>query len=187
MYSYVDMRQYSGFFDGMRVFNQEKRKDGSENAYDSYPMPKGLVDKTSDMATNKDNTGYTTQSPGKGNVYNASSVNADLLAHMNDLNARYNSQGTTMYFSFAPVNKAYLSENSLNKETQDSYVARLREVLDYEVISHPSNYIIEQEYFNNSDYHPGATGRTIRTTALIADLKAQLIKEERWEEPQTNE
>ena len=187
VYSYVDMRQYTGFFDGMRVFNQEKRKDGSENAYDSYPISRALVDKTSDMASNRDNTGYVTQSPGKGNVYNAGSVNASLIAHMNDLNARYNSRGTTMYFSFAPVNKAYVSENSLNKETQDSYVARLREVLDYEIISHPSDYIIEQEYFNNSDYHPGVTGRTMRTTALIADLKAQLIKEGKWEEPQTDE
>jgi hypothetical protein len=87
-----------------------------------------------------------------------------------------------MYFSFAPIDKGYLNSAALDKANQDAYVARLREVLDYEIISHPSDYYYDHKYFYNSTYHPGITGRTMRTTALIADLKAQLVKEGRWEE-----
>ena len=138
-----------------------------------------------DLTTNKDEPNFAPS--GASNPYNAKSVNATIIANINAINARYNERGTTMYYSFAPIDMAILHENSLKKENQDAYVARLREVLDYEVISHPSDYYYEHKYFYNSTYHPGITGRTMRTTALIADLKAQLIKEGRWEEPVTNE
>ena len=184
IFSYVDMRNHPGFFDGLRVFNQEKRKGMKERAYDSYT---GFIDKTSDMISNKDVDNYQTANPKGSYPYNKNSINANNIANVNAFNARMKAQGTTMYYSFAPINKESLKDQALVKENQDEYVARLREVLDYEVISHPSDYILEQIYFNNSDYHPGVTGRQLRTAALIADLKAQLIKEGRWEELPANE
>ncbi len=186
IFSYVDMRKHPGFFNGLCVFNQQTRKDGKEVAYDRYGNTPQLVDKTSDMQNNKDVSNYQTQSPKSAHPYNKNSINENNIANVNAFNARMKAQGTTMYYSFAPINKAYLKDQALVKENQDAYVARLREVLDYEVISHPSDYILEQIYFNNSDYHPGVTGRQMRTAALIADLKAQLIKEGKWEEPQAN-
>lgn len=182
VFSFVDMRKYKGFFDGLKVFNQEKRNSSKGVSYEKYG---GSINKMTDLTTNKDEPNFAPS--GTSNPYNAKSVNATIIANINAINARYNERGTTMYYSFAPIDMAILHENSLKKENQDAYVARLREVLDYEVISHPSDYYYEHKYFYNSTYHPGITGRTMRTTALIADLKAQLIKEGRWEEPVTNE
>ncbi len=184
IFSFVDMRKYPGFFDGMCVFNQEKRKQSVGTTYEKYG---GSIDKMTDLTTNKDAPNFAVDNPGTSNPYNANSVNATIIANINAINARYNQRGTTMYYSFAPIDKDLLSAKSLDKANQDAYVARLKEVLDYEVISHPSNYYYEHKYFYNSTYHPGITGRTMRTTALIADLKAQLIKEGKWEEPQVNE
>ena len=182
IYSFVDMRKYKGFFDGMRVFNQEKRLGQSAKSYENYG---GSINKMTDLTTNKDAPNFDTKPT--SNPYNKNSVNATNIANINAINARYNERGTTMYYSFAPIDKGYLNSAALDKANQDAYVARLAEVLDYEVISHPSNYYYDHKYFYNSTYHPGITGRTMRTTALIADLKAQLIKEGKWEEPVTNE
>ena len=177
VFSFVDMRKYKGFFDGLCVFNQEKRVNNAGYTYEKYG---GSINKMTDLTTNKDEPNFDT-SP-TTNPYNKNNVNATNIANINAINERYNQRGTTMYFSFAPIDKGYLNENAFKKENQDAYVARLREVLDYEVISHPSNYYYDHIYFYNSTYHPGITGRTMRTTALIADLKAQLIKEGKWEE-----
>lgn len=190
IFSYVDMRKHPGFFDGLCDFNQTKRIGKKEVPYDRYGNNDGrpqLVDKTSDMPSNKDVSNYQTQSPKSSYPYNKNSINAKNIENVNAFNERMKAQGTTMYYSFAPINKESLKDQALVKENQDEYVARLREVLDYEVISHPSDYILEQIYFNNSDYHPGVTGRQMRTAALIADLKAQLIKEGKWEELPANE
>lgn len=179
IFSYVDMRKYVGFFDGLCVFNQEKRKQSAGTTYENYG---GSIDKMTDLTTNKDEPNFSV-SP-SSNPYNANSIDSkvEMIANINAINARYNQRGTTMYYSFAPIDKGCLKPASLERANQDAYVARLREVLDYEVISHPSSYYYEHEYFYNSNYHPGITGRRMRTEALIADLKAQLIKEGRWEE-----
>ena len=184
VFSFVDMRKYKGFFDGLRVFNQEKRAGSAGTSYEKYS---GSINKMTDLTTNKDEPNFVVDNPGSSNPYNVNSVNAANIANINAINARYKERGTTMYYSFAPIDMDLLNATALQKETQDAYVARLAEVLDYEIISHPSNYYYEHKYFYNSTYHPGITGRTMRTTALIADLKAQLIKEGKWEEPVTNE
>ena len=182
VYSFVDMRLYKGFFDGMRVFNQEKRNKSVGVSYEKYG---GSINKMTDLTTNQDAPNFDTTP--SSNPYNKNSVNATIIQNINAINKKYNERGTTMYYSFAPIDKGYLNDNALKKENQDAYVARLAEVLDYEIISHPSNYYYDHQYFYNSTYHPGITGRTMRTTALIADLKAQLIKEGKWEEPTVNE
>ena len=182
IFSFVDMRKYVGFFDGLCVFNQEKRGTSAGTTYEKYG---GSIDKMTDLTTNKDGPTFTVEPTSQ--PYNVNSINVTNIEKVNEFNARMKAQGTTMYYSFAPIDKACLKAQSLDEATQDAYVARLREVLDYEVISHPSDYIYEHEFFYNSNYHPGITGRRMRTEALIADLKGQLIKEGKWEEPATNE
>ena len=179
VFSFVDMRKYVGFFDGLCVFNQEKRVNSKGVSYEKYG---GAINKMTDLTTNKDAPEFVVENPRSSNPYNKNSVNAKNIANINAINERYNQRGTTMYYSFAPIDMDLLNETALFKDAQDSYVAKLREVLDYEVISHPSNYYYEHKYFYNSTYHPGITGRAMRTEALIADLKAQLVKEGRWEE-----
>ena len=79
--------------------------------------------------------------------------------------------------SFAPINKDACNATSKKPETHTAYLNKIKSSLHITVISDPADYMLEQKYFYNSDYHPGVTGRAIRTERLIADLKAQLAKE----------
>jgi hypothetical protein len=60
---------------------------------------------------------------------------------------------------------------------QTAYQKHFEEMLDAPVISNFSDYILQGEYFYNSDYHPSTEGAILRTKKLVADLKAQLAKE----------
>jgi hypothetical protein len=87
-----------------------------------------------------------------------------------------------MYMSFAPVNYAACNKNYLTESSVNDYLAYLEGALEYDVISNPFDYVLEEKYFNNSDYHPGITGAAIRTETLIADLKAKLGADGVWSE-----
>ena len=127
VFSFVDMRKYKGFFDGLRVFNQEKRAGSAGTNYEKYG---GSINKMTDLTTNRDEPNFVVDNPGSSNPYNANSVNAANIANINAINARYKERGTTMYYSFAPIDMDLLNATALERETQDAYVARLREVLD---------------------------------------------------------
>lgn len=63
------------------------------------------------------------------------------------------------------------------KELQDngvSFKKRYEEKTGIKMISEPSDYILDTEYFYDTDYHLNLTGVELRTNLLIEDLKTVL-------------
>ncbi len=182
VFSYVDMRQYTKFFTSLSQFNVEVRGTSKGKSYESWSK---FLNEYTDMTTNKDanlnNPGYLDGSS-KGNPFNANNINDTRVGRLNKLCERVRAQGAEIYMSWAPVNKNYLNDTALNASTQKTFEDRMASKIDYEVISKLSDYIIEGKYFNNSNYHPGPIGASMRTKVLIRDLKAQLAKEGKWDE-----
>ena len=182
VFSYVDMRQYTKFFTSLSQFNVEVRGTSAGKSYESWSK---FLNEYTDMTTNKDanlnNPGYLDGSS-TGNPFNANNINDTRVGRLNKLCQRVRAQGAEIYMSWAPVNKNYLNDTALKESTQKAFEDKMASKIDYAVISKLSDYIIEGMYFNNSNYHPGPIGASMRTKTLIRDLKAQLTKEGKWDE-----
>ena len=82
-------------------------------------------------------------------------------------------KGATVYFSFCPMNAAAMSvENS--ERSINSFYDNLCENLECKVISNVYDYILDEGYFFDSEFHLNNAGVTVRTVRLIDDIKRQL-------------
>ena len=82
-------------------------------------------------------------------------------------------KGATVYFSFCPMNAAAMSvENS--ERSINSFYDNLCENLECKVISNVYDYILDEGYFFDSEFHLNNAGVTVRTVRLMNDIKRQL-------------
>ena len=98
-------------------------------------------------------------------------------ANREELNRAYNrltEMGVLVYMSCAPCNANAINPAFRTEETRAAYMQSLRDSVNVPVISDIGDYILAGELMYNSDYHPNAWGRDMRTEQLFADLAAQL-------------
>lgn len=102
-----------------------------------------------------------------GNVFSPA-----FLLYVNEYAASVQAKGARMYYSFAPMNRLAVSDASA--ETINAFYEYLSEHLSFRVISDPSNYILEEEWFYDSNYHLNDAGMIVRSIKLLEDLKNEL-------------
>ncbi len=173
--SYVDMTEFTSFFDAVSDHNANRGKDQSYEYWSG-----SLVDEYTDYTGNFDNFNYS--GTAKYNPCNIGKLTQAKADRLNLLNERITENGALLYMSFAPVNIQECVDSAKDPANQAAFRAHCEAMLDYPVISDPGTYIMEQKYFSNAGYHPGKTGAQIRTTNLTADLKAQMIIDGLWYE-----
>ena len=88
-------------------------------------------------------------------------------------------KGATVYFSFSPMNEAAMSVDNMTNDGRDTdviddFYANLCKVLRCRVISNVYDYILDEGYFYDSEFHLNNAGVTVRTVKLIDDLKREL-------------
>lgn len=93
----------------------------------------------------------------------------EFIDYINDYTAYCNKQGATVYFSFCPMNASALSSAN-TEETLFEFYRFLYETLDCEVISNVNDYIIEENYFYDSNFHLNDSGVVVRTVRLAQDI-----------------
>ena len=74
-----------------------------------------------------------------------------------------------MYFSFAPMNRLGISDSSA--ESVEEFYDFLAEELSFEIISDPNDYIMDAEWFYDSNFHLNSSGMTVRSVQLLEDIK----------------
>ena len=171
LFSYVDMTQFTGFFDALSSYNQNIRAGQADR---NYEMAGTFINAFTDMTTNSDNPDYVSTATSKTNLYTLSRINSTNLARMNAICAALRERGAQMYFTFAPYNLSVCTPETETAEVQNAFVSKLAETIDYTIISKPSDYLFTQEHFKDSDHHLGKSAAIVRTARLVADLKAQL-------------
>jgi hypothetical protein len=173
IFSYIDMSEYTGFFSALTVMNQEKR---NTSAGVSYAEKGSAINEFTDLTTNKENPTY--QSTLNGLFpFNPKMITAKRAAVMSAAYEKVRATGAKMYLSWAPINIASCCDEAKSEEVHREFVEKISEMTNCTVISDPGDYLLENQYFNDSNYHPGPTGAKIRTEQLISDLKAQLARE----------
>ena len=177
VFSYVDMSNYTDFFDSLCEFNQDVRSTMAPKSYEAYS---NFIDEYTDLATNKDNPGYTNTT--SGNYFSTNNLNNTRASKLNALYDQIYRKGAKVYMSWAPLAKSACNAEAMKPQTQAALMDKAKSLLTCVVISDIADYILEDKYFNNSNYHPGIEGSIIRTQRLIEDLKAQMEIDGIWSE-----
>lgn len=98
-------------------------------------------------------------------------LNDDLVARLNEFHDYCRARGVTIYIGFPPLMEG-------NREKQETILrsleADLKQRVAIPLIGDPLNYIYPRDYFFDNEFHLNGTGREIRTTRLIQDMKAIL-------------
>ncbi|MCD8308530.1 MAG: leucine-rich repeat domain-containing protein [Clostridia bacterium] len=92
----------------------------------------------------------------------------DFIEYVNDFYSTVKGRGADMYFSFAPMNKQAVSGDT------SAFYGFVCDSFDFTVISNIEDYIMDKEWFYDSNYHLNSSGMTVRTVNLVNDIKNQL-------------
>ena len=103
----------------------------------------------------------------------------EYIEYVNDYVKFCERKGATVYFSFCPMNEAAMSVDNMTNDGRDTEVIddfyeNLCKVLRCRVISNVYDYILDEGYFYDSEFHLNNAGVTVRTALLIDDIKREL-------------
>ncbi len=107
--------------------------------------------------------------PNKRIVLEPSIYSEDFIDYLNEYVAYATGRGATVYYSFPPMNATALSPDADEDSILEFYRFVCRN-LDCEVISDVNDYLIEENYFFDSNLHLNDSGVVLRTALLIKDL-----------------
>lgn len=96
----------------------------------------------------------------------------DFITFINGFADKVNRKGGEIFYSFAPMNASAISYVELQKA--ESFYDFLDNALDFKIISNVDDYIMESEWFYDSNYHLNDSGMTVRTVKLVNDIKTEL-------------
>ena len=149
----------------------------------SKPTVSGVYQQSSFNDENGVEVGYMTF-PREQNImvggYDANNVidfsnglTEEFAAHINEYNRFVQSKGGTLYYGFSPVNELALADGN-DEETLYRYVQTLGQQLEFRVIGNPVDYVMDYEWFYDTNVHMNSAGMYVYTNRLVEDLKTEL-------------
>lgn len=99
----------------------------------------------------------------------------DFVDYVREYSSFCKRRGASVYFSFAPMNEIALTDYN-TKENIYAFYENLSEALgkDCTLISNINDYIMDEGYFFDSEFHLNNSGVTVRTVRLTDDIKRQM-------------
>ena len=97
----------------------------------------------------------------------------DFIDYVNEYVAKAEKKGAKVFYSFPPINASAVPAE-VTEDTLFEYYRFISENLDCPVISNINDYIIEEDYFYDSNFHLNDAGVVLRTANLIADINREL-------------
>ena len=104
--------------------------------------------------------------------FNSSQFGSGFIDYVNEYYADIRAAGAEMYYSFPPMNRDAVKDAS--EKTLDEFYGFVCDSFDFPVISDISDYIMDKEWFYDSNFHLNSSGMTVRTVQLVNDIKNQL-------------
>lgn len=105
-------------------------------------------------------------------TFDNSLFSSDFVSYINGFAGKINKKGAQIFYSFAPMNAAAITANDAVKT--DSFYKFLDGALDFKIISDIDDYVMESEWFYDSNFHLNDSGMTVRTVKLVNDIKTEL-------------
>lgn len=101
----------------------------------------------------------------------------EYIDYVNDYVKYADKKGAKVYFSFPPMNEQAVEQNN-TKSSIDEFYKNLCLSLDCKVISNIYDYILDDGYFYDSEFHLNNSGVVVRTVRLIDDIKRELMRDD---------
>ena len=94
--------------------------------------------------------------------------------YVNEYASYVRSVGAEIYYGFSPANRLGL-EDGTTQETLNAFYDALGGLFEMEIMGHPSDYVMDYEWFYDSNLHMNSSGMYVYTRQLVEDLKTQLM------------
>lgn len=108
--------------------------------------------------------------PNEPVTFDPALLGEDLLAYLNDYYAHCAWVGAQMYYNFCPVNRMAVS----GAADVEGYYRKLLTRLDFPVLGDPEHYIMDAEWFYDSNFHLNTAGSLVYSARLTEDLKSAI-------------
>ncbi len=166
----IDRKNLPSLVGGFTGYVAEKYKlkdDSSQMATGVYA--KSSFDANCDMTVAER---YYNLFPDGYDINNKVRLSDDLLSenfvnYVNDYYFEINKKGAKMYYSFCPVNRLSLESSAAEV---DSFYDALNRQFSFPLLGNPHNYIMDSEWFYDSNFHLNVSGMYVRTIQLYSDL-----------------
>ena len=110
---------------------------------------------------------------------NKSIISSDFISYANKYANKIKDKGAEIYFDYSPINS--LSVIQPSRDESAIYQEYLQDNLVFPVIGNIRDYIIQSDYFYDTNFHMNDTGALYRTILLIRDLYTQYGKADKIE------
>lgn len=107
--------------------------------------------------------------PTQLHTFDDSLLDENFLEYVNAYAAWCERKGAKLYFSFSPMNGAAVPED-VTEEHILAWYGKLATALDCPVLSDIRDYIMDAQYFYDTNFHLNDTGVTVRTHRLGEDI-----------------
>lgn len=96
----------------------------------------------------------------------------EFISYVNDYADYVRKQNAEIYYAFSPINAIALDKIYSDDEIYEFY-SFIQDSFNFKVIGNIKNYIMEQEWFYDSNVHLNSSGAIVRTNQLLDDIKTQ--------------
>lgn len=106
--------------------------------------------------------------PNEPVTYDPNLLQQDFLDYVNQYYGYCAVVGASMYYNFCPVNRMAVAGNA----DIEGFYRKLLTELDFPVLGDPENYIMDTEWFYDSNFHLNTAGALVYSARLTEDLKS---------------
>ncbi len=167
----VDMTKYPGFW---TAFGKFQNGDSSQNLSAAKNLP-GREQQLPCMDLNIYGDWNISKPSEEKPSFGGAVIkfNTSLINHvnLNAVNEKITAAGGTLLMSFAPRDIERINPLYATAAEFDKYTKYCETVLDYPVISNIGSYLLDHNYFFDSEYNCNDEGVRVRTELLASDLK----------------
>lgn len=98
-------------------------------------------------------------------------LDGEFVAYVNDYVSFVKEQGAEVYFNYSPVNALAIRSS---KNMRAEFESKLCEVLDCELLGTVEDYIIDERYFYDTNFHLNSAGAMYFSNMIALSLKNKL-------------
>lgn len=97
-------------------------------------------------------------------------IDTSFVDYINEYDVACEKKGVTLYYNFCPVNRLAVTSDATGEE----FFAKLNDSLSCPIIGALSNYVLDAEWFYDSNFHLNTLGSLRYSYQLASDLKPYL-------------
>ena len=98
-------------------------------------------------------------------------LDTEFIDYVNDYVKYAEKKGATVYFNWSPVNASAIRSS---KAARSEFEEKLSSLLDCDILGNLEDYLIDERYFYDTNFHLNSAGAVYFSRALVLSLKEKL-------------